>query len=62
VIGNRARVLVGWDAKLLDLMVRISGSRYQRVVAAVSRRAQPAPVPIPESAPTRVNAKAKTSA
>jgi NAD(P)-dependent dehydrogenase (short-subunit alcohol dehydrogenase family) len=62
VIGNRPRVLVGWDAKLLDLLVRVSGPRYQRVVSAVSRRAQPAPVPIPEAAPTRVNGKAKTSA
>ena len=62
VIGNRPRALVGWDAKFLDLMVRITGPRYQRVVAAVSRRTQPAPVPIPEAAPTRVNGKAKTSA
>jgi NADP-dependent 3-hydroxy acid dehydrogenase YdfG len=62
VIGNRPRALVGWDAKLLDLLVRVSGPRYQRVVAAVSRRAQPAPVPIPHAAPTRVNGKAKASA
>ena len=28
---NRARVLVGADAKVLDLMVRLTGSGYQRL-------------------------------
>ncbi|OBK75491.1 SDR family oxidoreductase [Mycobacterium sp. 1274761.0] len=32
---NRARVLVGNDAKTLELFARIAGPRYQRVVAAV---------------------------
>ncbi len=38
---NRARVLVGPDAKALDLMVRVTGSGYQRLVAAVTSRAVP---------------------
>ena len=29
---NRARVLVGPDAKILDIMVRLTGSGYQRIV------------------------------
>src|SRR3954464_728474 len=32
---NKARVLVGSDAKALDLLNRVTGSRYHRVVAAV---------------------------
>jgi NADP-dependent 3-hydroxy acid dehydrogenase YdfG len=38
---NKARVLVGNDAKALDLFVRVTGSRYQRIVAAVKSRALP---------------------
>ena len=38
---NKARVLVGPDAKVLDIMVRLTGSRYQRLVAAVTTRAMP---------------------
>jgi NADP-dependent 3-hydroxy acid dehydrogenase YdfG len=38
---NRARVLVGSDAKALDLLVRATGSGYQRVVAAVTSRTMP---------------------
>ena len=33
---NRARVLVGNDAKALDLLARISGAGYQRLVARVT--------------------------
>ncbi|MBK3567995.1 SDR family oxidoreductase [Streptomyces sp. MBT62] len=36
---NKARVLVGADAKLLDAFVRIVGPSYQRVAAAVAARA-----------------------
>ncbi|MFD8815659.1 SDR family NAD(P)-dependent oxidoreductase [Streptomyces sp. NPDC059627] len=36
---NKARVLVGADAKLLDAFVRIVGPSYQRVTAAVAARA-----------------------
>jgi NADP-dependent 3-hydroxy acid dehydrogenase YdfG len=38
---NKARVLVGSDAKALDLLTRVSGSGYQRVVAAVTSRQGP---------------------
>ena len=38
---NRARVLVGTDAKALDLLARVTGSGYQRVVAAVTSRQGP---------------------
>lgn len=35
---NRPRVLVGTDAKILDKLVRLVGSGYQRVAARVSQR------------------------
>ncbi|NLU83898.1 SDR family oxidoreductase [Rhodococcus sp. HNM0569] len=38
---NKARVLIGADAKFLDLWVRIVASSYQRVVATVVPRAMP---------------------
>jgi NAD(P)-dependent dehydrogenase (short-subunit alcohol dehydrogenase family) len=38
VARNRARVLVGADAKALDLLVRLTGSGYQQVVARLARR------------------------
>ena len=38
---NNARVLVGNDAKALDLLARVTGSGYQRVVAAVTSRQGP---------------------
>jgi len=64
VIGNRPRAVVGWDAKILDLFVRMAGPGYQRVVSLVAGRAQPPALPIPEAAPIAQNAngKAKTSA
>lgn len=34
VAKGRARVVIGWEAKALDLLARILGSSYQRVVAA----------------------------
>jgi NADP-dependent 3-hydroxy acid dehydrogenase YdfG len=37
----KARVLVGPDAKILDIIVRLTGSRYQRVFAAVTARTMP---------------------
>ena len=36
---GRARVLIGGDARFLDLFVRISGPGYQRIVARFSKRA-----------------------
>lgn len=38
---NRARVLVGNDAKLLDILVRLTGSGYQTLFAPVMRRIMP---------------------
>jgi NADP-dependent 3-hydroxy acid dehydrogenase YdfG len=38
---NKARVLVGADAKALDLLARVTGSGYQRLVAAVTARQGP---------------------
>ncbi len=38
---NKARVLVGPDAKLLDLFVRITGSGYQRILSTVMSRTAP---------------------
>jgi NADP-dependent 3-hydroxy acid dehydrogenase YdfG len=35
---DKARVLVGLDAKALDILVRMTGSGYQRLVAAVTAR------------------------
>jgi NADP-dependent 3-hydroxy acid dehydrogenase YdfG len=34
VAKRRARIVIGWEAKLLDVLARILGSSYQRVVAA----------------------------
>jgi len=39
---NKARVLVGTDAKALDLLARATGSGYQRLVTSVTGRAMPA--------------------
>jgi hypothetical protein len=38
---GRARVLVGADARVLDLLVRMGGSTYQRVGASLARRLAP---------------------
>ncbi len=38
VLADRARVLVGADAKVVDWGVRLVGARYQRVVALLTRR------------------------
>ncbi|BDX30849.1 acetoin dehydrogenase [Mycobacterium antarcticum] len=38
---NKARVLVGPDAKALDLIVRITGSGYQRLFSSVIAKAMP---------------------
>jgi NAD(P)-dependent dehydrogenase (short-subunit alcohol dehydrogenase family) len=41
VLANKPRVVVGTDAKLLDLFVRVVGARYQRVFTLVARRLGP---------------------
>jgi NADP-dependent 3-hydroxy acid dehydrogenase YdfG len=38
---NKARVLVGTDAKVLDLIVRVTGSGYQRLFSTVMSRIVP---------------------
>ena len=38
---NKARVLVGPDAKILDVIVRITGSGYQRLFASAVGKAMP---------------------
>jgi hypothetical protein len=38
---NKARVLVGSDATALDLIVRITGSGYQRLFSTVMARMVP---------------------
>jgi hypothetical protein len=38
---NRPRVLVGADAKVLDLIVRLTGSGYQRLFSTVLSRTVP---------------------
>jgi NAD(P)-dependent dehydrogenase (short-subunit alcohol dehydrogenase family) len=65
VIGNRPRSVVGWDAKILDLLVRITGPGYQRLVAVAARRAIPPTVRATSAAHPagdEVNGKAKASA
>ncbi len=39
VLADKPRVLIGGDAKALDLLVRLTGSGYQRLVATVTGRA-----------------------
>jgi NADP-dependent 3-hydroxy acid dehydrogenase YdfG len=41
VLGGRARLLVGRDAHVLHQFARLTGSRYQDVVAAVAKRTRP---------------------
>ena len=38
VSKGRARVVIGWEAKALDMLSRLTGSGYQRVVATAVRR------------------------
>ncbi|MFD4402815.1 SDR family NAD(P)-dependent oxidoreductase [Nocardia sp. NPDC058499] len=38
---GHGRVLIGWEAKLLDLFVRTAASGYQRIAVAVERRFLP---------------------
>jgi NAD(P)-dependent dehydrogenase (short-subunit alcohol dehydrogenase family) len=64
VIGNRPRAVVGLDAKILDVLVRITGPGYQRLVTLFATRTVPKVTPLPLSARVngRANGKAKTSA
>ena len=47
VIGNRPRSVVGLDAKVLDLLVRAIGPRYQRLFATIAGRVTPRAVVTP---------------
>ena len=44
VLADKARVLVGLDAHALHHLARLTGSRYQDLVARVSKRVLPAKV------------------
>jgi NAD(P)-dependent dehydrogenase (short-subunit alcohol dehydrogenase family) len=46
---NRPRVLVGADAKLLDVLVRAGGSLYEVVIGKFGRRFAPAPEKTPHN-------------
>ena len=52
VARNKARTLVGADAKFLDLVVRVLGSGYQKLVVAGTTRAMPAAANPPAAAAT----------
>jgi NAD(P)-dependent dehydrogenase (short-subunit alcohol dehydrogenase family) len=41
ILGGKSRLLVGLDAHALHQFARLSGSRYQDVVAAVAKRTKP---------------------
>ena len=38
---GQARVVIGWEAKALDVLARVIGSPYQRVVATAAARFLP---------------------
>jgi NADP-dependent 3-hydroxy acid dehydrogenase YdfG len=48
MLAGKPRILVGSDAKVLDLLVRLLGSRYQALVAAATRRQVPQRLVAPE--------------
>lgn len=41
ILGGKARLLVGLDAHLIHHLARLSGSRYQDLVATVAKRTRP---------------------
>jgi NADP-dependent 3-hydroxy acid dehydrogenase YdfG len=41
ILGGKARLLVGRDAHVLHHFARLTGSRYQDIVAAVAKRTKP---------------------
>jgi NAD(P)-dependent dehydrogenase (short-subunit alcohol dehydrogenase family) len=53
VIGNRPRSVVGLDAKVIDLFVRLTGPGYQRVVARLMGRMMPRRAAVPAPANSR---------
>ncbi|HJQ41594.1 MAG TPA: SDR family NAD(P)-dependent oxidoreductase [Jatrophihabitantaceae bacterium] len=59
VIGNRPRSVVGWDAKVLDAIVRIGGPAYQRLVSFVVSRGVPHRTGVPAATAQAVEAETK---
>ncbi|SHG19103.1 hypothetical protein SAMN05443575_1626 [Jatrophihabitans endophyticus] len=51
VIGNRPRAVVGLDAKVLDLVVRVLGPGYQRLQVLGMKRIMPSTRSVPVTAP-----------
>ena len=43
VLAGRPRIVVGMDAKVLDMWVRLVGSRYQGALARIAARVMPRP-------------------
>lgn len=41
ILGNSPRSVVGIDAKILDVLIRVIGPRYQRLFATVAKRTRP---------------------
>jgi short-subunit dehydrogenase len=41
VAKGQGRVLIGWEAKVIDVFVRVTGSYYQRIANLVNRRFLP---------------------
>ena len=41
VAKGRARIVIGWEAKLLDVLARAGGSAYQRIIAGLAGRFVP---------------------
>ncbi len=60
IAGNKPRVLVGTDAKVLDGLVRVLGARYQRLFTTVAARVRPADAPT--DAPASEDAAARHAA
>jgi hypothetical protein len=50
IAGNKPRVLVGTDAKILDALVRLLGARYQRLFTTVAARVRPSSAPTDDPA------------
>ena len=61
ILANKPRIVVGADAKFLDLWVRAVGARYQSVVARIAGRVVPkptrSPVAVFRSEPSRFRAR-----
>ena len=46
ILGNKARVLVGLDAHALHHLAKLTGSRYQDIVASASKKVVPPKVSV----------------